>query len=386
MKKTLLSLALVSASLPSLANEFHGSFSGMSGAAYSTGNYSEGVLLNPSLGASYNPEKDDFALLLSAGALVSDKDDLLDQADELVDLLKPFSNKESQTKPELTQELADDLINRLEKIDGATGYVQAGANFALSIPTDFVSIALIVNSQLNLSLSPTFTDEDRNKIKEAVDEGKPFNSSDLTSSANGYGAWITDYGVSLSKAFKLENGNHLLVGFKPKKVEVKTIVYTASVADTEEDDFDSDKYIIEEDSMNYDLGLTYLTGNMRYGFVVNNLQDKDYKTINPDEVISIERQMIGSVGYVNGNLKAEIAVDLNAVSAIGLDGDTQMLRAGLEYSAWDWVRLRAGIQQDQKNTMEDTYSFGIGVGALNLAYITGSDKTEGFALSGGIRF
>jgi hypothetical protein len=383
MKKTLLSLALLSVSLPSLANEFHGSFSGMSGAAYSTGNYSEGVLLNPSLGASYNPEKDDFALLLSAGALVSDKDDLIDQADELVDLLDEIDNSQI-----LTIAQAEDLKERLGKISGDRAKVALGANIALSIPTEFVSMAFIVSARGNVSLSPNIDDSDLQLIENAI--GGNFDPTNevtgLKSTITGHGAIVTDIGVSFSKAFKLENGNHLLVGFKPKKVEVESIIYTANVADFDEDDFDADDYTYKEDSMNYDLGLTYLTGNMRYGFVVNNLQDKDYKTINPDEVISIERQMIGSVGYVNGNLKAEIAVDLNAVSAIGLDGDTQMLRAGLEYSAWDWVRLRAGIQQDQKNTMEDTYSFGIGVGALNLTYITGSDKTEGFALSGGIRF
>jgi hypothetical protein len=383
MKKTLLSLALISASLPSLANEFHGSFSGMSGAAYSTGNYSEGVLLNPSLGASYNPEKDDFALLLSAGALVSDKDDLLDQADELVDLLDDIGSSQI-----LNQEQAKDLKQRLENIDGDRARVGLGANIALSIPTEFVSMAFIVSARGHISLSPDIAKSDLDLIDRYVTQNLDPSDleAELESTITGHGAIVTDIGVSFSKAFNLENGNHLLVGFKPKKVEVESIIYTANVAEFDEDDFDADDYTYKEDSMNYDLGLTYLTGNMRYGFVVNNLQDKDYKTINPDEVISIERQMIGSVGYVNGHFKAEIAADLNAVSAIGLAGDTQMVRAGLEYSAWDWLRLRAGIQQDQKNTMEDTYSFGVGIGALNLTYITGSDKTEGFALSGGIRF
>jgi hypothetical protein len=197
---------------------------------------------------------------------------------------------------------------------------------------------------------------------------------------------VTDMGVSFSKAFTLENGNHLLVGFKPKKVEVESIIYTENVADFDEDDFDADDYTYKENSMNYDVGLTYIAGNMRYGFVANNLQNKKFKTIDPDEVVSLERQFISSAGYMKGNLKAELALDLNAVPAIGLAGDTQMLRAGLEYSVWDWLRLRTGLAQDQKDTLGDTYSFGVGVGALNFAYITGSEEMEGFALSGGIRF
>lgn len=383
MKKTLLSIALVSASLPSIAGEFHGSFSGMSGAAYATGNYSEGVLLNPSLGASYNPEKDDFALLFSVGALGSDKDDLIDQADELADLVTEIRDADI-----LTVDQADDLKKRLQEIDGDTAQVALGANVVLSIPTELVSMAFIVNSKGYVTINPDIADSDLDRIDDAKN-GK-FDPDDpvlgLQSTINGHGAIVTDIGVSFSKAFSLANGNHLLVGFKPKKVEVESIIYTSNVADFDEDDFDADDYTRKEDSMNYDLGLTYIAGNLRYGLVANNLQNKDYKTIDPEEVISIERQFVGAVGYVKGNLKAEVALDLNAVPAIGLPGETQMLRAGVEYSVWNLLRLRAGIEQEQKDALDDTYSFGVGLGAFNLAYITGSDKTEGFALSGGIRF
>jgi len=59
MKKTLLSLALIAASSSALATEtYNGRLSGMAGAGYVTGGYSDGVLLNPSLIASYG-EKDD---------------------------------------------------------------------------------------------------------------------------------------------------------------------------------------------------------------------------------------------------------------------------------------------------------------------------------------
>lgn len=383
MKKTLLSIALVSVSLPSFAGEYHGSLAGMSGAAYATGNYSEGVLLNPSLGAAYNPEKDSFALLLGAGAVLSDKEDLLDQADDLVDLFDDIENSDF-----LTNSQASELKQRLQDIDGDRAQVAVGANFAISIPTELVSVALIVSARGNVSLSPDVADSDLALIDRYLAQNlNPSDlEEDLDSTITGKGAIVTDMGVSFSKAFKLENGNHLLVGFKPKKVEVESIIYTANVADFDEDDFDADDYTYKESSMNYDVGLTYIVGDVRYGFVANNLQNKDFKTINPGEVISIERQFISSVGYVKNNFKAEFAVDLNAVPAIGLAGDTQMLRAGLEYSAWDWLRLRAGLERDQKDTMGDAYSFGVGVGALNLAYITGSDEKEGFAISGGIRF
>ena len=381
MKKTLLNIALLSVSLPALAAEYHGSFSGMSGAAYATGNYSEGVLLNPSLGASYNPEKDDFALLISAGALASDQDDLIDQADELVDLFDEIEF--SQT---LSADQAIELKERLQNIAGDSAQIAISTNIALSIPTELVSMAFIVNARGIISLTPNVAQDDFALIDSYLNQNPTDLESDLESSVTGHGAIVTDLGVSFSKAFKLENGNYMLVGFKPKKVEIESIIYTSNVADFDEDDFDAEDYTYKESAMNYDLGLTYIAGKMRYGVVANNLQNKKFKTIDPNQTIAIERQFIGSTGYIDGNFKAELAVDLNAVPAIGIAGDIQMLRAGIEYSAWDWLRLRAGIEQDQKNTLEDSYSFGIGVGALNIAYITGSDNTEGFALSGGLRF
>lgn len=383
MKKTLLSIALISCSLPAVAGEFHGSFSGMSSAAYATGNYSEGVLLNPSLGASYNPEKDDFALLFSLGALGSDKDDLIDQADELVDVIDRL-----EFAGELDEAQAEDLKRRLENIDGDSARVAAGANLVVSIPNELVSLAFVVNSRGFISLIPDVSDADLDLIDRYLAQNlDPAGlDAELESTINGHGAVVTDIGVAFSKAFNLANGDHLLLGVTPKKVEVESIIYSSTVADFDEDDFDADEYTLEDSSMNYDLGMTYISGNMRYGLVVNNLQNQTYNTVEPDEKISIKRQMTGAVGYVNGNFKAEAALDLNAVPAIGLNGDVQLMRVGLEYSAWEWVRLRAGIEQDSKNTLEDTYSFGLGVGALNLAYLAGSDETQGAALSLGLRF
>lgn len=384
MKKSLLSMALASFTLPVLAADLHGSLSGMSNAGYSTGNYSEGVLLNPSLGASYNPEKDDFAFLLSAGVLASDKDELVEQSDDLVDLLDTIDAAGTITRAQ-----AEDLKARLENINGDSALVNAGANIVISIPNDVVSLALVASSRASISLSPNLDDSDLDLLDDYIDgnfNSSDFDSSDLVSTIDGYGAVVTDLGVSFSRAFQLNNGTHLLVGFKPKKTEVESIVYTADVADFDEDEFDADQYTYTDSAVNYDLGVTYMAGNMRYGLVANNVQSKTFQTIDPDETITIERQLTSSIGYVSGHFKAEAAVDLNSVAAISGNGEVQLMRVGLEYGAWDWLRLRAGLQQDTKNTLEDTYSFGVGLGAFNLAYITGSENTEGFALSGGLRF
>lgn len=412
MKKSILALSIMATSAAVGAAEFHGALSGMSNAGYVTGNYSEGVLLNPSLGAAYG-EKDDFALLFSVGALVSDKDELLDQAEDLADVLDVIDQS-----GKITLVQAKDVLNRLNNIDGDLASVQLGGNLVVAIPNDFVSLSFIADVKGFVSVTPEVTNEDKDifnsviNLAEFVETGiskggvdysnidldaigvnqdalqrvlVDFNTDDLTSEIQGRGAIITDLGVSFAKSFNVKGGE-LLVGVKPKKTEVKSLYYTATVNNYDEDDFDADDYTVTDSTANLDLGLTYIRGNVRYGFVVNNVKEATFKTINPNDFIKLERQMITSVGYTQGNFKAELAADLNAVEVPGLNGESQFVRAGIEYSAWDWLRVRAGLAQDLKDTQKDTYSIGLGVGAFNIAYVTGDEDTQGVVFSGGIRF
>src|SRR5690625_478191 len=86
MKKTLLSLALLTAAGTAHADYGNARVAGMSGAAYATGNHVDGALYNPSLGASFD-ENDDFALTFDLGAFIEADKDLLDDLDDLSDFL-----------------------------------------------------------------------------------------------------------------------------------------------------------------------------------------------------------------------------------------------------------------------------------------------------------
>lgn len=362
------------------AQTLHGSLSGMSGAGYVTGNYSEGVLLNPSLGAAYNPDKDSFALLLSAGALLSDKDDLIDKADELVDLTDVIRNSQV-----MSAQQGYELLDRLEAIDGNIASVSVGANVVISIPNEYMSLAFIVNARGNVMITPDIAESDLALIPDAI--GGVFDpESSLESMVIGRGAVLTEVGVSLSKAFTLENGNILLLGTTPKAMEVKSILYNENIANFDEDDFDADQYTVTDDAFGIDIGATYIIENIRYGAVITNVNGNDFQTIVPGQVISTKPQLTTSIGYIKDNLKTELAVDMNAAPLIGYVDNSQFVRAGAEYTAWKWLHFRAGIARDTKGVAEDTYSLGFGIGALNIAYIKGSNQTEGVALSGGIRF
>lgn len=385
MKKTLLSLALLTACGAAQAAElYNGRLSGMSNAGYVTGGYSDGVLLNPSLAASYG-EKDDFAFVFNAGALGSDEDELIDSMDDLVDFTDYLNTVELQ---DLTQDDADELIRRLEKVDDKGVQVLLGGSLVVAIPNDFASLALVVKTSGSVGLVTTVADEDIALIEDAVNS--PFDPDDLQSSAAAQGVFLTEVGVALAKTFAETENSKILVGITPKKVTAETFVYDATVSEFDEDDFDGDDYVVESSATSMDAGITYITGKVRYGLTMTNVMAKDFKTIT-DEKFTLDRQTTAAIGYTGDWFTAEAAYDLTATEAFGLGGDTKMFRAGLELRPFSWLQIRGGMQRDTEDTIPDTYSVGLGLSPFNvvnidLAGFTGKNDTMGAALQLGLRF
>ncbi len=386
MKKTLLSLALIAATSGAVASEnFNGRLTGMSGAGLVTAGYADGVLANPSMGAAFG-EKDDVALVINAGGVGSDKDELIDAMDELVDYVDYLDS--ITNVQDLNQDMADTLIDRIRAVEDKGIHVNAGASVVLTIPNEVLSLAFIAKARAQLGVVTLIDQDDYALIENAVDS--PFDTEDLNSSVLGKGALIREYGLALSKRFGTADGEQWLVGVTPKRVTVETIVYNATVSEYDEDDFDAEDYTLENSATSFDAGITYISGNLRYGLVVKDAISHDFAAIDGD-TLSIKPLTTTAIGYSKGWLKAEAALDLNAVPAFGLAGDVQILRAGLEVSPLSWLQLRLGLQQDLENTLEDTYSAGIGLSPfdtinLDVAAVTGQDNTVGGAVQLGLRF
>ncbi|MGM8225743.1 conjugal transfer protein TraF [Cellvibrio sp. ARAG 10.3] len=386
MKKTLLSLALMAATSGAAASEnFNGRLTGMSGAGLVTAGYADGVLANPSMGAAFG-EKDDVALVINAGGVGSDKDELVDAMDELVDYVDYLDS--ITNVQDLNQDMADTLIDRIRAVEDKGIHVNAGASVVLAIPNEVLSLAFIAKARAQLGVVTLIDQDDYALIENAVDS--PFDTEDLNSSVLGKGALIREYGLALSKRFGTADGEQWLVGVTPKRVTVETIVYNATISEYDEDDFDAEDYTLENSATSFDAGITYISGNLRYGLVVKDAISHDFAAIDGD-TLSIKPLTTTAIGYSKGWLKAEAALDLNAVPAFGLAGDVQILRAGLEVSPLSWLQLRLGLQQDLENTLEDTYSAGIGLSPfdtinLDVAAVTGQDNTVGGAVQLGLRF
>ena len=389
MNKTLLNLALIAATGTAtgvaLANEtFNGRLTGMSGAGYVTGGYADGVLLNPSLGAAYG-ESDDFAIVLNLGALGSDKDDLIDAMDDLVDHVDYL---DSRPFTDLSRSDADRLIDYIEEVDNKAVTINAGASLVVAIPNDFMSISLIAKARAQLGVLTIIDDGDYELIENSV--SRPFDTQDLRSSVIGKGAVIQEVGIAFAKTIRATEDEQWLVGVTPKKVKVETIVYSATVGDYDEDDFDADEYTTDDTANSFDAGITYIKGNMRYGLAVRDAISNDFIAIDGDK-LSLKPLSTAAIGYSNNWIKAEAAVDMNSVPVFGYNGESQMLRLGVEFDLFNWVQVRAGMQQDLESTQEDTYSVGLGLSPfdtinLDIAAVAGEDNTYGAAVQLGLRF
>jgi hypothetical protein len=278
----------------------------------------------------------------------------------------------------------------MAETDNKTVYVGIGGNLLISIPNQHAAASLYGRARFAVSVTPVIDEEDFARIDNAV--GGEFESDDLSSTVNGRGALITEVGVALAKPLYANGDTRLLVGVTPKQVTVETIVYTATVGEFDEEDLDADDYTTKGSFTTLDAGVTYIDGKMRYGVVVRDLIGKSFDTveINGDR-LSIKPQATAAVGYEYSWFKAEAAMDLNAVPNFALNGDVQLLRAGVEFNAWRWIQLRAGFQRDMKDSLEDTYSVGLGLSPfdvvnLDIAATSGSNNTYGGSLQLGVRF
>lgn len=384
MKKTLLSLALIAASSGALATEtYNGRLSGMAGAGYVTGGYSDGVLLNPSLIASYG-EKDDFALVINGGAFGADEDDLIDGLDDLVDKIDQLENTTN-----LSEQDADELIALLENVDEKSLGVNLGGSVVVAIPNSFLSAAVIARTGGNVNVLTDVSDEDYETIEAA--KGGDFDpEAELTSSVLARGVLVTEVGIALARNFATNDNYQLLIGVTPKRVEVETIVYETTVSEYDEDDLDADDYTVTGESTGLDAGVTYIRGGLRAGLSISNLKSEKFKSIADDETYELARRTTAALGYTGSWYKAEASLDLSPAEGFG-QGETKMFRAGVEVSPFSWLQLRGGIQRDMEDTIPDAYTVGLGLspfGVINLdvAAFSGSDDAVGGAVQLGLRF
>ncbi|MGQ9426594.1 conjugal transfer protein TraF [Gilvimarinus sp. F26214L] len=379
VKKTLAaSILLIATGSFAQANTFNGKTTAMSDTGVATSSYLEGMNLNPAALATFEGN-DDFNLHLNGGALGSDEDDLLDNAEDLTDALDRLDGQL------IGQAEVDEVIFQLREISGKTAVVEAGAGLYMNIPTNLISVGLFGRSQMSVGVISQVDEGDIALLENAVGSMTPFDSDDLNSSVMALGAMVTEAGLTFARQV-----GPVSVGVTPKHQKVEIIEYVAHVNNFDEDDFDADDYLTEDSNFNVDLGLQAAFGNWQLGATLANALEEDYESIS-GRIVTIEPRVTVGAGYRNSWLTAALDVDANSTANLITREESRFARVGIEMDAFGWAQLRFGYKSDLESVLDDTVSVGLGLspfGVINLdiAAVSGENDTVGAALQLGFSF
>jgi hypothetical protein len=386
-----ISKSLLSVSILLAANQAHGAdifnakSMALAGSGLAVADYTYGALLNPALTSNYQNE-DDFNFNLNVGANVRDEDELIDKATDLVDIFDAIENEA------LTLDRVNQIQASLEEIDNLTAAVEAGASALISIPNQYVSASLFINSNVAVGVTANYDENDIVRLQNSL--GSEFDTDELKTAIYAQGIAISEVGINLSHQFKLLNQD-ITVGIAPKYQMINSISYLVNVSSFDEDDFDSDEYTIEDENFNLDVGIRTSFDQWHFGATIKNLLKNDYEKKVPyadvDNTVTIEPLMAIGAGFKNDWLQASIDLDINGVEDHISNENLQYLRAGLELDAYQWAQLRLGYRYDLKDNNGNFLTAGLGISPgdiinLDVALTVSEEDEVGGAIQLGFSF
>lgn len=301
---------------------------------------------NPALGATYRTE-DDFGLLLPAiGATVYDKDDSLTTIDDAQDLYDSLGISPSQGDLDRLDKYLTDLS------DAQPLNVNAGLALAISIPNQYMSMNFFGSSYVELITNAEIGNE--------ADPQDRYDNAEIATT--GFG--MAELGVALAKEFSIA-GERVSFGISPKYQNLRTYSDISMLDDFDLDDYDESE--ISTSAFNIDLGAVWHKGNWRVGVVGKNIIEQEIDTMYTNLTYTLSPTYTVGAGYSVQLLTATVDVDLTEQERFDFDGDeTQFFRLGLEFNAWGWAQLRAGYEKDLADTLEDSFTAGIGISPWDL--------------------
>ena len=379
---------------------YNGKIMAMSGAGLASGDFSYGGLLNPALAANFT-EDDDFDINLNIGVLASDEDELIDNADDLVDIIDDIDGLD----PSLVTGELTDLRDTLLDIDGATARVNGGASVQFSFPNELVATSVFITANAAIGAA-TIVDPDDIALLDALIAGTitdPIDETTLETSVLATGVLTSEVGITFAKKFTIA-GQEVAFGISPKHQTVETIIYLERIADFDSDEFDSDEYTEEESNFNVDLGVQTSFDHWKFGATLKNVIENEYDMVDislpgdpvreaeiNDRVVTISPLLTLGTAYRNDWITVAFDIDANGIEEPVTQEDVQIARAGIEFDAFQWAQLRFGYRHDLEDTFEDTISAGIGLSPfdvfnLDIAAMTGDNDTLGAAIQLGVQF
>ncbi len=367
----------------------------MGGTGVASSVYGSAVLANPALMTKANGNDDVSVIFPAVGVQLTDKDKILNKIDDLSDSVDRY--QDNVTSYSALRRAAGDLAGDLRGIQGSQAWGSAGAALAVTLPNDQLPLAFVVKAYGSAHVTADVTQGDIDYLQQIADGvrfPRPGDEDNLTSTAYGLAALVTDYGVAMAHEFRV-GGVPVSVGVTPKIQHTTLYNYASSIYDYDKSDITNGEYEKSNTGFNVDAGVTAdLSEAWTLGVSAQNLvpRDIDTKEVNGyRDTYQIRPLVTGGAAWHNERFTAAVDVDMTPTKRFKSEEDTQYAGVGAEYRALDWLQLRAGYRADMKSNDTNVFTGGIGLSPykrvhLDLTGMVGEDNTWGAVAQVGFTF
>ncbi|QDV06362.1 hypothetical protein Poly30_18710 [Planctomycetes bacterium Poly30] len=244
--------------------------------------------------------------------------------------------------------------------------VTADTGIAVLIPNVDYTVTLSARTRVDARALPFIDPSDVATISDLNSTSADLDS--LLSEAGVVGASVTEFGATFAIEGEI-NGHRISAGLTPKAQWIETYNYSTGVTSFEDgsvlDEFRSAPYRNHFNDYNVDLGIAYeLQPGATVGLAALNVLRDSYTTVNQggrEFTYWIEPRPTAGIALSQLGFTFTADLDLIKTTRFRGIGDSQFLRMGFEYDAFGWGQLRAGFSHDFINTIQDVFTFGLGV-------------------------
>jgi hypothetical protein len=371
----------------SLASSYVARNGAMGGVGVASSNYDAASTANPALLTEFRPE-DDLALIIPAiGAVASDEANVLDSLDAISDSIDLLETQIDNLDPGAIN-TGQAIISELQKIDEVPAGAQITALISVSNPGKNLGWAIGLQTYIEGAALANYENADAALIAAAILTNDSSLLDNFQSSGIAVAGAVSELTFSLAHEFQV-GGTRVSVGVTPKFQSVDTVLYEASAADFNSDDFefDSDTYATDDSNLNLDLGASWwVTEKINFGLMLRDLISEEYATadlVGTSAVCNVDPEVTAGVAYNGKLITAALDIDLtknasfsdimvNGVAVSTKDtlfGKTQFVRAGVEFNAFNWAQLRAGYRTDIEGNRDDLFTLGVGLSPFDVFHI-----------------
>ncbi len=348
----------------------------MGGAGVASTRWITAAMTNPALITRADGETAFGIALPTLGALVDDRDGLIDAIDDfqasLTDLQDRLNAGGTATPAELLS-----LAAQLQSLGGRTAHSSAGGGFALTFPSEALSISLFVASQID---GQAFVNVDPGDLVRIATATNPGDLDNIQSEGVVLAAALTDVGLAFAHEVDF-GGPSLSIGVTPKLQRVDTFNYSVNVDTFENEEFDDDQFRNDDLGFNLDLGAAFSPiPQLTLGIAGRNLIEEEYRTVTTNGnafTYHVHPRVTAGVAFATDLLTIAADIDVVDIERFELADTTQSFRIGAELDFGDFLQLRGGYSHDFEDGLDDLYTAGLGFSPLELLYIDITGMTAG---------